>query len=120
MIRKRLVIFTLVNLILTTVPVGCNFSNSSSDIEAQYNKNINIDNYKEPILNAVSTGEVNELFIADFYIYEEDLVSNPEIKQYYSSNNTIYLQISDKYMYRFQLNNATGLIESYLKYNLEA
>lgn len=112
---RKLILASLISITLC----GCNLLPNSNTEITQQKLDASIEKYKESLIMALTTGEVNEFFIEDLYIYEEDLVSTPEIKQYYSSNNTIYLQINDKYMYRFQLNNATGLIESYIKYNLE-
>ena len=52
-------------------------------------------------------------------ISEEDIITDAQINQQYFLGMSLYIQVNDTYMYRFQLNE-NGLIESYIKYSLEA
>lgn len=71
--------------------------------------------YYNTILELIRTGKSDN---ADVSILSIDIVDNATIEQIYWSNGSIYIQINNKYMYRFQL-NSSNKIESYIKYELE-
>ena len=110
---------TLLNL------VGCSIL-PETQVEQSRNYDIsrtvvisNIDEYKESMLKIIKSGIADELFIEDFYFNSDDILMDANINNSYIFNNAIYIQTNDKYMYRFQLDNQTKLIESYIRYQLE-
>ena len=117
----RLIIISAITVSLT----GCSALTSKSNIEQSRNTDIsrivtisNIDDYKSYTLNLIKTGETNNIFIEDFLFSQDDIISDANVINSYIFNNAIYLQINDKFMYRFQL-NSDKLVESYIRYQLE-
>lgn len=102
---------------------GC----QSTTITQQTNNFINEENkenYKNTLLNFIKTGEIPQeesIFSQNFIESIDDIrkIENAEIKQCYFSNNAIYIQINDMYMFRFQFNTEEK-IDSYIVYKIEA
>lgn len=76
---------------------------------------------KAELLSFIQGKDAAEIDIIndDLKIADEDIVDGAVAKQFYLFNNSIYLQIDDLVMYRFQLNKNTK-VTSYIKYELEA
>ena len=128
--QNKLQLMLLISILTSLILVGCNVSiegltnksnNTQPRVEDISRKVVIGDSelYVQNIIKAIQTGGTNELFVEDFEISSSDIIDTPNIKNRYIFNNAIYLQINDEYMYRFQLNNYTKLIESYIKYQLE-
>ena len=79
----------------------------------------NVEEYKTSLLNLIRTGEKNSLCTEEFEFLDDDILSEANINNSYIFNNAIYIQTNNEYMYRFQLNNYTKLVESYIRYQLE-
>lgn len=79
----------------------------------------NTEQYINDLKKFIETGEKTEIFTENIAMFDVDKVSNAEIKQHYEFNGSIYIQVNDTYMYRFQLNKENK-IESYIKYSIEA
>lgn len=114
--------------ICTTILLsGCSIDNQqvkqNTEVTSQYEiTNEEKEKYKADLLKFIQTKEVTEIFSEDFISnLDQDLDELPdaEIKQFYFSNNAIYIQVKDLYMYRFQFNNSNKL-DSLIVYNLEA
>ena len=111
-------------LAITLTLCGCNTTHSVKSVDnTEISRTVNLDNkehYKDELLTLIKTGETSSICKNNFKINTDDVVDNAELKQYYFFNGSIYLQINDMYMFRFQLDTTDNLIESYIKYNLEA
>lgn len=113
---KRLI--TLIIIMTTLCITACGNNTSQSTVETfkvniQYNK----ESISTSINNVISTGDVDSNFINGFTFNAEDIIEVDNNCRTYYFDGAYYLQ-SGLYMYRFQLNE-NGLIESYIKYNLE-
>lgn len=112
-------------VLLSTLLIGCgNISDDSKAVEIELtnqSREISIDNkdlYTAEILKLITTGQpVSNLASCTFS--EDDIVADALIEQIYWFNGSIYAQVNNKYMFRFQLDSQNH-IESYIKYELEA
>lgn len=96
-------------------------------IEADYteaSRTVSIQNKDEVVNTLLSIIQGNEIdvtsvsFIDDnFYFNTNDISSDTSEYRYYFFNGSCYIQLGE-YMYRFQFVN--DVIDSYIKYNLEA
>ena len=111
-------------LVITLTLCGCNTTHSVKSVDnTEVSRTVTLENketYKEELLTLIKTGEIQSICADTFNIDTDDIVENAELKQYYFFNGSIYLQIDDMYMYRFQLDTNSNKIESYIKYKLEA
>lgn len=82
------------------------------------NNAIQLGNIENDLLNFIQTGEKSELFTDSIRISTEDVYEGATINNIYTFDYSIYLQVN-KSMYRFQFNE-NNMIESYIKYELEA
>ena len=111
------IILVIVSLITsTTIITACGASEpvrQTQKINIAYDKeSINTSAHK-----VVTEGIVDTNFVEEFTFNADDIcIIEDNYKDYYF-NGAYYLQ-TGLYMYRFQLNEQ-GLIESYIKYNLE-
>lgn len=122
---KKIKILLITLVITLSSLLGCSLTSSNS-VNQTRNEDVsrqvvisNIEEYKSSLLSLIKTGEYNNMFIEEFFFSEYDIVRSAEINNSYIFNNAIYLQINNEYMYRFQLNSSTKLIESYIRYQLE-
>lgn len=122
---KKIKVLVITLVIALSSLLGCSLTSDNS-VNQTRNEDIsrqvvisNIEEYKTSLLNLIKTGEYNTMFIEEFFFSEYDIVRSAEINNSYIFNNAIYLQINNEYMYRFQLNSSTKLIESYIRYQLE-
>lgn len=122
---KKIKVLVITLVIALSSLLGCSLTSDNS-VNQTRNEDIsrqvvisNIEEYKTSLLNLIKTGENNTMFIEEFFFSEYDIVRSAEINNSYIFNNAIYLQINNEYMYRFQLNSSTKLIESYIRYQLE-
>jgi hypothetical protein len=127
---KKLASILLVITQVSIISTGCatldaikNVTTESSDTQSKFtdvSRTVtmsNPDQYKTDIVNMIQTGTVASECDEEFEFNEVDIVSDIEVKQYYYFNNAIYLQINDKYMYRFQLDD-NDKVASYIKYSI--
>lgn len=102
---------------------GCSSVKEDTSVDfTEQSRTVSIENTEQYIndLKAfIETGEKTEIFTESIEMFDVDKVSNAEIKQHYEFNGSIYIQVNDTYMYRFQLNKENK-IESYIKYSIEA
>lgn len=92
---------------------GCSFNKKTDKTDMK--------DISNQVINFITTGEKSELFDKNIKIDKLDKIDiNTEIivNNIYKFDNSIYIQINNL-MYRFQLNNK-NIIESYVKYELEA
>lgn len=111
-------------LIITSI-TGCGTTNTdykSAEVElTEQSREVNIQNksdYTQAILDLITSGNSDSTVVV-CSISSEDIEQNAIIEQIYWFNGSIYAQVNNKYMYRFQL-SSDNLIESYIKYELEA
>jgi hypothetical protein len=103
---------------------GCNNHHNVKSIDfTEQSRTVSIENkdlYRSELLTLIQSGEAQGICKDDFEFDSYDIIENAEVKQCYYFNGSIYLQISDEYMYRFQIDTTDNKIESYVKYTLEA
>lgn len=127
--RKQKLIVLILSIIGLTLS-GCStldaikgITSGDNDTQSKFTESSrqitmsNPDEYKNDILKLIQSGEKTSKFSEEFEFNDIDLMSSAEIKQYYYFNNSVYLQISNKYMYRFQLNDSNEIC-SYIKYSI--
>lgn len=103
-------------IMLSLIFTGCGNNNLSDNRDTN---NIDISDYsdiEELLINGYTT---SDKFDSDFKFNNMDKLDSISIKEYYIADKVIYLQVNNKYIYRFQLND-NDKIQSYIKYNLEA
>ena len=116
---QKIKIIALLLIVITLC--GCNERPEPTDYTVQ-SRTVTIDNkqlYANELLTLIKTGETQSICIESFIFNELDIVSDAVMKQCYYFNGSIYMQISDTYMFRFQL-DSENKVESYIKYSLEA
>lgn len=105
---KKIIAVVMISLVLT----GCN---EKTEVTDAFEFESYINELKYLIENGIS--ENSDIYTDEFKFSYEDL-SECDINEYYAIDNAIYLQVNDKYMYRFQLND-NKKIDAYIKYSLE-
>ena len=118
---KHLILTIMIMICIT----GCGTQDTdyrSAEIElTKQSREVNIQNkseYTQAILELITSGNSSSTLV-ECDIVSEDIEQDAIIEQIYWFNGSIYAQVNNKYMYRFQL-NSNNLIESYIKYELEA
>lgn len=119
-ISKIIKTLIIINVI-STVLIGCSNSNTSAQEDkiaslTSQSRTVTIENkdtIEDYILGIITTGESDK-----FNLDSQDIIKDAQIKQIYWFNGSVYTQVNDKYMYRFQLNEYNE-IESCIKYELE-
>jgi hypothetical protein len=127
---KKLASILLVITQVSIISTGCatldailDVTSEDSDTQSKYTDAsrtvtiTNVDQYKNDMVNMIETGTPASECIEDFEFNENDITSAVDLKQYYYFNNAIYLQVNDKYMYRFQLDD-NDKVASYIKYSI--
>ena len=120
--KNRQLMIGLALILITLAITGC--SNTIANTQADFTKEsreVRIENkerYINDLTQFILTGETTDIF-DNIVIDNNDILVNVEISNYYYFNNSIYLQIGDDMMYRFQLDSNNKVV-SYIKYNLEA
>jgi hypothetical protein len=128
-VKKLAFIFLIVTQV-SIISTGCatldailDVTSEDSDTQSKYTDAsrtvtiTNVDQYKNDMVNMIETGTPASECIEDFEFNENDITSAVDLKQYYYFNNAIYLQVNDKYMYRFQLDD-NDKVASYIKYSI--
>lgn len=106
----------------TFILTSCS-SNNSNNIESNisdYEVRYNVNEIHSNILELIQTGNITnpDLFDNTFEFDSYDMYTDNSKIRVYFTESAYYIQ-TGLYMYRFQLNEQ-GLIESYIKYNIEA
>ena len=120
--KNRQLVISLVLTLIALAITGC--SNTIANTQADFTKEsreVRIENkehYINDLTQFILTGETTDIF-DNVVIDNNDILVNVEINNYYYFNSSIYLQIGDDMMYRFQLDSNNKVV-SYIKYNLEA
>lgn len=120
--RNKLILLLVISLLALS---GCSNQNNNNDnniVEiTNQSREVNIQNkdeYTQALISMITTGKSDSNLIS-CNIAEEDITSDAVIEQIYWFNGSIYTQINNKYIYRFQL-DSNNIVESYVKYELEA
>ena len=119
-ISKIIKTLIIINVI-STVLIGCSNNNTSAQEDkiaslTSQSRTVTIENkdtIEDYILGIITTWESDK-----FNLDSQDIIKDAQIKQIYWFNGSVYTQVNDKYMYRFQLNEYNE-IESCIKYELE-
>lgn len=118
--KKIFIVAVLVTITLT----GCTFNTNNTNDLTEISRTVEIED-KEQLLNEVKQFITTEKTDEFKYISSELSINNSDVLdtiqddcEYYLFKGSFYLQ-TDNYMYRFQFNK-DNIIESYIKYNLEA
>lgn len=113
---KRIILIVATLIVSTICITGCGTTEpvkQTQKINITYNKkSINTSAYK-----VIATGEKDNNFVENFTFDADDIYTTEDSYRDYYFDGAYYIQIGLN-MYRFQLNEQ-GLIESYIKYNLE-
>ena len=121
-LKSKHLMLSLALALITLAITGC--SNTIANTQTDFTKEsreVRIENkerYINDLTQFILTGETTDIF-DNVVIDNNDILVNVEINNYYYFNSSIYLQIGDDMMYRFQLDSNNKVV-SYIKYNLEA